>query len=476
VWEEFAGKLFAPPYAVGGAASSKHNAASVSAASVPVRLLGVPDARLFLRRAMALLRQPALVNLASRVVAASSVDRKEEAPALALVPSRCQVSLASSMEDTEAVPRFLHYAAWMQGHCGCGGEGEPCYWSSAPSRHASTVEYLSVQLADCLALVAGFSVTPYQAFFHPAAPIYAPVEVAIQFLRAPTQPASSHTATTATTTAATTATTTTEAAAEAARVRFAADFPLIPLTPEQLEIERVDRGASKGVGVEAEAGAGAGSVYYQSPFYAVQKKFKSQKFMLPSPVLCFPSGGAPLVRLLFRGKQQRQTVGPDDFYMCICNLQVLALPPLGFDLVPGRARSGLPFQSAFDASDTADIADTADAADADAADLPPAAPANSSSSASSVLPPPITDTSATANNIKVECERFDGFHLQRGSVQMQHAMREHLPQPTLFPDFVSRHLTGAKTGKGTEADETGVETVGAQTSVAGGGCWAGTKL
>ncbi|KAJ1435589.1 hypothetical protein B484DRAFT_393499 [Ochromonadaceae sp. CCMP2298] len=296
VWEEFAGNLFAP-YAVGVAASSERD-------TVPVRLLGVPEGRLFLCRTMALLQQHALVNLATKVVAASSVDRGEEAPHLALLPSRCQVSLASSLEEAEAVPRFLQYAAWMQGHCGCGGLGGPCYWSSAPSRLDSTVEYLTVSLQGP-ALVAGFSVTPYQAFFHPDAPIYAPVEVAIQFLRSTPN--------------------TTPGA-----VRFAAGCPLIPLTPEQLEIK-----GAMAKGEEGQEGcAGGGSVYYQSPFFQVQKVFKSQTFMLPSPVLCFPyDEGPPLVRLLFRGKQQRQTLGPDDFYMCICNVQVLALPQ-AFDLGP----------------------------------------------------------------------------------------------------------------------------------------------
>mmetsp|Transcript_27830 Transcript_27830/g.61614 ORF Transcript_27830/g.61614 Transcript_27830/m.61614 type:complete len:463 (-) Transcript_27830:320-1708(-) len=390
VWEEFAGNLFAP-YAVGVAASSERD-------TVPVRLLGVPEGRLFLCRTMALLQQHALVNLATKVVAASSVDRGEEAPHLALLPSRCQVSLASSLEEAEAVPRFLQYAAWMQGHCGCGGLGGPCYWSSAPSRLDSTVEYLTVSLQGP-ALVAGFSVTPYQAFFHPDAPIYAPVEVAIQFLRSTPN--------------------TTPGA-----VRFAAGCPLIPLTPEQLEIK-----GAMAKGEEGQEGcAGGGSVYYQSPFFQVQKVFKSQTFMLPSPVLCFPyDEGPPLVRLLFRGKQQRQTLGPDDFYMCICNVQVLALPQ-AFDLVPGRAR--LPHLAL--------SYHTGTSSESVSASPPPPATC-------SVLPPTLAEHTSSVGGGGRVGGRWDGFHLLRRA-HTQRDISALIQGPAICPDFVTRHLTGDKKG------------------------------
>eukprot|EP00601_Ochromonadales_sp_CCMP2298_P008654 CAMPEP_0173214526 /NCGR_PEP_ID=MMETSP1141-20130122/25991_1 /TAXON_ID=483371 /ORGANISM="non described non described, Strain CCMP2298" /LENGTH=211 /DNA_ID=CAMNT_0014141839 /DNA_START=127 /DNA_END=760 /DNA_ORIENTATION=+ len=168
VWEEFAGNLFAP-YAVGVAASSERD-------TVPVRLLGVPEGRLFLCRTMALLQQHALVNLATKVVAASSVDRGEEAPHLALLPSRTGQQPGGGGGRTKVPPvRCVDAGAlrvWRPG------------WAVLlvlrASRLDSTVEYLTVSLQGP-ALVAGFSVTPYQAFFHPDAPIYAPVEVAIQF-------------------------------------------------------------------------------------------------------------------------------------------------------------------------------------------------------------------------------------------------------------------------------------------------------
>jgi hypothetical protein len=42
-------------------------------------------------------------------------------------------------------------------------------------------EFIDFRIVTPIALVTGFSVTPYRAFFHPQSPVYGPVKVVLQF-------------------------------------------------------------------------------------------------------------------------------------------------------------------------------------------------------------------------------------------------------------------------------------------------------
>lgn len=158
-----------------------------------------------------------------------------------------------------------------QQQCGCNGSGEPCYYSSASSPDPNMTEYITYGLYKRPVIVYGFTVTPFQAYFHPDAPVYAPVEVCIQFLRSNTETFTTN--------------------------------PVKRLSEDQL----------------------TQSVYYQSAYYHVKSSSEEQVFSLSSPTLCTDS----LVRFVFKGMQQRQTLGPaygEDYYMCISHCAVLAAP------------------------------------------------------------------------------------------------------------------------------------------------------
>ena len=122
-----------------------------------------------------------LFNLLEDVVAASSVDREEESPRNVLHLSRCYLY---SRRRLQAAQRRLELddfgLALLQMHCGC-ANSQPCYWSSRPSRSPERVEFLELRLVVAVGLVTSVSITPYQAFFQPGAPVYAPRTVVLKF-------------------------------------------------------------------------------------------------------------------------------------------------------------------------------------------------------------------------------------------------------------------------------------------------------
>eukprot|EP01039_Chlorochromonas_danica_P005438 gene5438-5985_t len=220
--------------------------------------------------------------LVKGVLDASSIDRVQESPLNILKDSRCYI-LYNLFHVT-------HNSAFsQQSICGC-ATGRSCYWSSAPNPSENSIEFLTLNLKSTLSLLTGFFILPYRAFFHPNEPTYAPKEVALQVISPSSQPQ---------------------------------PFSSMTMTdlPPQYRHAAVD--LYEGVS-------------YTSPFYTVENNFNVQTFQLPHAVPCL--GGQ--VRLLFRGKHQRQpgeaigVQGADDFYLCISRADVLGIALLSADLVP----------------------------------------------------------------------------------------------------------------------------------------------
>ncbi|CAM9424866.1 unnamed protein product [Scytosiphon promiscuus] len=99
---------------------------------------------------------------------ASSQDRDDEDPANTLFPSRCATRMAMGL------PNFSE-GKLSQSECGC-VFFRKCYWSSEPSPIAKKDEWIDYRMADGLAVVTSFVLTPYTSFWQPQAPTYNPVE------------------------------------------------------------------------------------------------------------------------------------------------------------------------------------------------------------------------------------------------------------------------------------------------------------
>jgi len=116
-----------------------------------------------------------------RFVGVSSVDREAESPNNLWTVSRCWEILQRCKELHPTIdPGPLGFRAQL--HCGCAAGGAPCYWSSAPRKTPMVEEHITCELYSTVVLVHALSVTPYQAFFHPQLPVYAPRTVSVQFL------------------------------------------------------------------------------------------------------------------------------------------------------------------------------------------------------------------------------------------------------------------------------------------------------
>ncbi|KAJ0403876.1 hypothetical protein P43SY_004849 [Pythium insidiosum] len=103
-------------------------------------------------------------------------------PARLLVPSRCwhwiQRLLGHDRQRTDdaAMDRLVR-----QRHCGC-GYYVPCFWASPSSASASAVTSIEFYVAASCFL-STISVVPYQAFWAPGAPCFAPRRIAVSFHR-----------------------------------------------------------------------------------------------------------------------------------------------------------------------------------------------------------------------------------------------------------------------------------------------------
>ena len=309
---------------------------------------------------LAHVRSGHVYDLVETVREVSSLDRAEESPVNALSISSCfcglnppssvgtsTVSVLTSsdvigcedplelerQQEQQSLGATDMYRGYrLQRRCGCAGP-RPCYWSSHPSPVGDLkhLEHLELELGPSLSGVVGFSVTPYQAFFHPSAPVYGPRQVCLQMLR-PRAPQPLVT--------------------DGAGVGAAeSNYRVAPICPNELllsvpatvsgaeapTVAAAHSGTTKlsGDDVEGEA-EGASDVCYQSPFFPVRNEYSKQLFLLDSPVLCV--GGR--VRLVFRGMHRRQMLmgimGPaegggeagdaDGFFMCISHVSVFGVP------------------------------------------------------------------------------------------------------------------------------------------------------
>jgi hypothetical protein len=237
----------------------------------------IKDARRLFQVVVMSIMSEDVYNSVGWVLDVSSVDRDEEGPINTMQVSPCLeflIDLNARVVGTVGTPTLRGH--FSQSRCGCVGTGRPCYWSSAPSVLSSAVEHITYHLKSRLSFIVGFTVTPYQAFMHPNAPVYGPVEVCLQLVK------NGHP----------------------------------DLQPPEYP-NRYNRGRK----TLAELSQG---VYYQSEFYPVQNEFREQFFMFDRPVLC-DSGVA---RLVYRGMHQRQLLGAgfaEDYYLCISHCTVLAV-------------------------------------------------------------------------------------------------------------------------------------------------------
>lgn len=224
-------------------------------------------------------RNKRIENLVVEVLETSSVDREEECGGNILVPSFCFELLTNSRssfpnETTE------HMGLLCQTVCRCVAD-RPCYWSSQPSSTSNISESITLRLASQVSIIFGFSVTPYQAFFHPSSPIYSPIEVCLDVL-----------------------------------------MPTLTVNDKNVKSIRYVS-------------------MFQSPFFPVANQFREQFFRLNKPLLCL--GG--IVRVVMRGMIQRQTLSlqnmdgsgrfsgasslssstSDSYYTCLSFLSILGV-------------------------------------------------------------------------------------------------------------------------------------------------------
>lgn len=125
-------------------------------------------------------------QLISSVAEVSSNDREEESVTNVMSPSLCY-SLKSSRRGKEhsLIPDD-HYVYYTQLECGCMGN-HPCYWSSAPS-FTPNDEHITFKTSSSFALIQGIGITPYQAYFQPEQPVYAPDTITLQLVHANGKP------------------------------------------------------------------------------------------------------------------------------------------------------------------------------------------------------------------------------------------------------------------------------------------------
>lgn len=203
-------------------------------------------------------------NILQKVLYASSSDRWEESP-LNMIKGSAGKCYSSR--------RPLPLAQIM---CQC-TLGDPCYWSSAPSPDENSSEFIIYQ-AETFSLVDSLLVRPYQATWHPGSPIYGPKEVIVEFL----EPRS-----------------------------WEIGYPALPSRKWAMNEFRSNPQHDH-----------AERAYYRSPALPLSHSRGPHLLRLPKPQLLI--GGR--IRLIFRGKYQRQTLGGDDFYMCLNPCKVFGVP------------------------------------------------------------------------------------------------------------------------------------------------------
>jgi hypothetical protein len=120
-----------------------------------------------------------------RVDRVSSVDREQEGGSNVLKASKCHTDMQTfrymNFDAGTTAISINDIGRSLQQRCGCNGS-HPCYWSSKPSPTNNINENMLFKLKYMVCAVVGFSITPYQAFFHPDYPVYSPVGASLQFI------------------------------------------------------------------------------------------------------------------------------------------------------------------------------------------------------------------------------------------------------------------------------------------------------
>lgn len=215
-------------------------------------------------------------RMEGKVVFASSSDRWEESainmasiiekPEQRRSTRKCYSILDSNPDLPMAIAQML---------CRCNHDN-PCYWSSAPSQDQNSSDWLILE-CDQFCFVDSILIRPYQAAWHPNSPIYGPMEVYVEFLEPnPTN-----------------------------------HYPPLPSRRNRRNSFRYD---SRSIPNER--------IYYQSPALTLRHSRDAQLLQLPTPQLLL--GGK--MRLNFRGKYQRQTMGGDDYYLCLNPCEIFGIP------------------------------------------------------------------------------------------------------------------------------------------------------
>jgi hypothetical protein len=245
----------------------------------PICIVTVEHARTLLSQI--LLRRHIATQINTDVLEVSSMDREGETPLNTLTKSLCLQSVLRFRNLERNIFERIGYGL-QTNYCRCGGSDRSCYWSSAPCPFPTMTEFITFKCGDFeVSLLYGLTLTVYQAFFHPNAPIYAPIQICLQVL------APSH-------------------------ILDFDEFPRNEGSQGTMNYRnrRVDLNRD---------------VAYQSPFFTIQQSSETQIFMLPSPVVC--CGGR--VRVVMKGAQERQSLAEwgvqhaDDYYICLSNVEVL---------------------------------------------------------------------------------------------------------------------------------------------------------
>jgi hypothetical protein len=212
------------------------------------------------------------INIQNDVLYASSSDRWEESALNMIRRGNIIARRCYDVYDLRPDMRLQQ----LQWHCRCCIDC-PCYWSSAPSTDEFSQEVLILQCPQ-FCLVDSISVRPYQAAWHRDSPTYGPKEVIVEFLSPSSNPLQ------------------------------------YPPLPSQNQKQNQFRANTKVLFAE--------STYYRSPVFPIQNSRNAQLLRLPTPQLLI--GGR--IRIIFCGKQQRQTIGGDDYYLCMNPCIVYGVP------------------------------------------------------------------------------------------------------------------------------------------------------
>ena len=228
----------------------------------------------------------------------SSIDRVEEKPHNMLQPSSCLSSIELKVLDFNFLsPTQLGIRSQII--CGCAAS-EPCYWSSAPSSHDNMKEFVEFEskrmTSRACRSITGMSVTCYQAFCHPNAPIYAPKFVRMEL----SHPLSNSNYNSNNNT-----------------------------NTNKFYKNKKEEGEEEEENLNDDEKNDLTNIYWKSEYFPVDGNSRiPQRFSFAFPALFF---GESKVKIKFKGAQQRQTLKEtgnedfnEDFYICISHLELIS--------------------------------------------------------------------------------------------------------------------------------------------------------